>query len=231
MKCRALLALVLVWSSTAAYAANPGTVTDLSAASVSDTAIELRWTDTDNGLGGPSEYTMRYNTPTLRWGDVDDISVGTCRAPIVGRAIGQERRCTVTGLRPGLPYQFQMVAFRGTLNLNAVFSGMSNKITVTTKASPPPTVPGKVLGVQLVITDVVVAVLTWDANTETDLAGYKFYQGTASRLYGTPVTLGTVTTFTTPPLNKGVRYYWAVTAFDTASNESAYSNEVTILVP
>jgi hypothetical protein len=230
MTCRALLALVMVWGSTAAYAANPGTVTDLSAASVLDTAIELRWTDTDNGLGGPSEYTMRVNTPTLRWGDVDDISVGTCQAPILGRAIGQERRCTITGLRPNTPYQVQMVAFRGTLNVNAVFSGMSNKISVTTPPSTPTgTVPGKVLG--LTLTAFLTARLHWEANTEPDLAGYKVYMGTASKVYGAPITLGKVTTFTTAKLTSGRRYFFAITAYDTANNESGFSNEVSTLVP
>lgn len=69
------------------------------------------------------------------------------------------------------------------------------------------------------------AVLSWNQNTETDLAGYKVYYGTASRSYGSPTDVGNKTTFTVTGLN-GQTYYFAVTAYDTAGNESGYSNEV-----
>ena len=70
--------------------------------------------------------------------------------------------------------------------------------------------------------------LAWDANTEPDLAGYKVYYGTASRVYGTPVSVGNVTTYTVTGLTLGQTYYMAVTAFDNATpaNESSYSTEV-----
>jgi hypothetical protein len=67
--------------------------------------------------------------------------------------------------------------------------------------------------------------LQWDANTETDLAGYKIYYGTASGVYGTPVVSGTSTTYTVTGLAAGT-YYFAVTAYNTSGLESGYSNEV-----
>jgi Viral BACON domain len=75
------------------------------------------------------------------------------------------------------------------------------------------------------------ATLTWTANTEPDLAGYRIYQcsqqpctltsGTAS----IRITLGKVTSFNigTPTV---IQYYF-VTAYDQASNESGGSNLVT----
>src|SRR4030042_17810 len=70
--------------------------------------------------------------------------------------------------------------------------------------------------------------LAWDANSEPDLAGYKVYYGTASRVYGTPMNVGNVTTYTVTGLTLGQTYYMAVTAFDNATpaNESGYSTEV-----
>jgi hypothetical protein len=81
------------------------------------------------------------------------------------------------------------------------------------------------------------AVLTWTANTETDLAGYKFYrsnqnctnQGPLAPLIvnGAPAQVGKVTTFTDanlPPFDG--TYCWEITAFDTAANESTRSNRV-----
>jgi len=73
--------------------------------------------------------------------------------------------------------------------------------------------------------------LEWDANTESDLAGYKVYYGTASRTYGTPITLGKVTTYTVTGLTPGTTYYFAVTAYNTAGLESGYSNEVFATIP
>ena len=77
------------------------------------------------------------------------------------------------------------------------------------------------------------ATLTWDPNTETDLAGYRIYQSTVSGQYGAPVaTVGTVTqyTFTLPELVTEQRYYFTLTAYDLAQNESAKSNEVSRLI-
>ncbi len=72
------------------------------------------------------------------------------------------------------------------------------------------------------------ATLTWNANTEKDLAGYKVYRATASGTYGSPIAtvLGSVTTYQATGLQFGTTYFFVVTAFDIAGNESAYSNEV-----
>jgi hypothetical protein len=72
-------------------------------------------------------------------------------------------------------------------------------------------------------------VLQWDANTETDLAGYKVYYGTASGSYGTPVVVGLQTTYTVSGLAPGT-YYFAVTAFNTSGAESGFSNQVSAVV-
>lgn len=74
--------------------------------------------------------------------------------------------------------------------------------------------------------------LTWNANTESDLAGYKLYQGTVSGQYGAPVTLGKVTThtLTLPTLTTDQTYFWALSAIDLTGNESGLSNEVSKFV-
>lgn len=70
------------------------------------------------------------------------------------------------------------------------------------------------------------ASLSWDANTESDLAGYKVYYGTASRSYGAPVDVGNQTAYTVTGLSEGQTYYFAVTAYNDADAESAFSAEV-----
>jgi phosphodiesterase/alkaline phosphatase D-like protein len=75
------------------------------------------------------------------------------------------------------------------------------------------------------------ASLSWDANTETDLAGYKVYYGTSSRTYGAPTDVGNQTTFTMTGLSEGQTYYFAVTAYNTSGSESAFSAEVSKTFP
>ncbi|MGD0887035.1 MAG: fibronectin type III domain-containing protein [Thermodesulfovibrionales bacterium] len=65
-----------------------------------------------------------------------------------------------------------------------------------------------------------------DGTPLTDLAGYIVYYGTASRNYPQNVPVGIVTTYTVSNLTDGLTYYFAVAAYDTAGNQSAYSNEV-----
>ena len=68
--------------------------------------------------------------------------------------------------------------------------------------------------------------LAWDANTESDLGGYKIYYGTSSKSYGNSIDVENVTTFTLTGLTQGQSYFIVVTAYDTSNNESGYSNEV-----
>jgi len=81
------------------------------------------------------------------------------------------------------------------------------------------------------------ATLTWNANTEADLAGYKVYfapqgctaQGPLAPLVvaGSPVQVGKVTTYkhVNIPVIDGV-LCWEITAFDTSGNESLRSVRV-----
>ena len=74
--------------------------------------------------------------------------------------------------------------------------------------------------------------VTWNPNTEEDLAGYRLYVGTASGQYGEPVDVGNVTGHVmeiTP--QHGATYYFALTAYDTSGNESGYSAEATCFIP
>jgi len=70
-----------------------------------------------------------------------------------------------------------------------------------------------------------IATLTWDPNTETDLAGYKVYYGTASGTYTQTVDVGKVSTFTIAGL-ASAKWFFAVTAYNGGGLESGFSNEV-----
>jgi hypothetical protein len=72
--------------------------------------------------------------------------------------------------------------------------------------------------------------LQWNPNTtDSDLAGYKVYQGTASGAYSTtPIATvsKTVTSYVATGLQVGTTYYFVIKSYDTAGNESLPSNEV-----
>jgi hypothetical protein len=72
--------------------------------------------------------------------------------------------------------------------------------------------------------------LKWNANTEPDLAGYRVYCGTASKVYTINVSVAQSLTATVPNLQSGT-YYCAVTAYDLSNNESGFSQEVTKVIP
>ena len=118
--------------------ATPGTVTDLAVASATDNAVTLSFTEASNGAGQPASYDIRWAAGSLSWGSAQGVSQGTCSVPLAGTAIGASRSCTVLGLQSGTGYQFQLVAFRGTLNVDAVFGGLSNVATGTTVSSSAP---------------------------------------------------------------------------------------------
>ena len=71
------------------------------------------------------------------------------------------------------------------------------------------------------------AFLTWNENTERDLAGYHVYRSTKSGKGHERITnkILTRTTFSDDTVKSGATYYYGITAVDKAGNESALSEE------
>ncbi len=75
-----------------------------------------------------------------------------------------------------------------------------------------------------------VAKLSWTAPANSDgtqsnaFTGFKIYYGTSPQSYSSSANAGMVTSYTISGLAPGT-YYFAVTAYDAAGNESSYSNE------
>jgi hypothetical protein len=123
---------------------NPSTVTDLQTSAIDSTGVTLSFTQVNDGTGQPAKYDVRYAVAPISWGSATSTTSGTCKTPVAGTAIGSQLSCTVLGLTPATNYNFQLIAFRGTLNVNAVFGSTSNIVAATTTAgsAPPPPPPG-----------------------------------------------------------------------------------------
>src|SRR3954466_6937205 len=67
--------------------------------------------------------------------------------------------------------------------------------------------------------------LAWDANRETDLAGYKVFIGTQSGTYGAPIDVGNVTTYRPQGVDWTRRMYFAVKAYNTSGMDTPRSGE------
>ena len=114
---------------------SPGTVTDLVVDVVTQTSATLSFTEVDDGLGQPARYVVRYAPPPIDWSSASDVTEGTCSPPVSGEEIGARLTCTVDNLAPSTTYEFQVTAYRGTLDLLTVSGEPSNVAQGTTAVS------------------------------------------------------------------------------------------------
>jgi fibronectin type 3 domain-containing protein len=99
----------------------------------------------------------------------------------------------------------------------------SEEVSATPRDMTPPNKP---VGLT-VVPGVGRAFLTWNENTERDIAGYNVYRSTRGgknyqKLTDKPLTL---TTFSDESAKQGASYYYAVSAVDQAGNEGARSGK------
>src|SRR5437763_401334 len=127
---------------------SPGTVSDLTVTATTDTSATLSFSEVDDGSGKPASYDVRSSVSPISWGSAQSVTQGTCATPLAGTQIGAKRSCTVLALARSTRYDFQLVAFRGALNvdatcgkLSAVASGTTLSTPVDTTTPPPPPPP------------------------------------------------------------------------------------------
>ena len=122
---------------------------------------------------------------------------------------------------------------RGTLNVTftpaAAGSVTGNVVVMSNASNSPATIALSGIGLQVVSHSVD---LSWSASTSV-VVGYNVYRGAQSggpytKLNSTPVALTNDTDGTVQP---GQTYFYVVTAVDSSNLESAYSNEVSAVIP
>lgn len=75
------------------------------------------------------------------------------------------------------------------------------------------------------------AELSWDASMDSSVVGYKIYYGKSPTNYTSSINVGMTSNASQPNykienLEKGVRYYFAIKAYDVTSTESDFSDQV-----
>ncbi len=73
--------------------------------------------------------------------------------------------------------------------------------------------------------------LEWDPNPEPEVSGYRLHIGPGAGTYNQTRDAGNQTNITVGELVAGETYYFVVTAYDAAGNESLPSNEVSFTAP
>jgi hypothetical protein len=160
------------------------------------------------GAANPANQTVSLTNTggTLNW-TVSDSASWLSVSPASGSSSSSSTltaAVNTTGLAAG--------SYNGTITVSATGSS-SRTVAVTLTVSAPTTSS---------------ATLTWAPNTDSDLAGYKIYRATASGAYGAAlatVPVGTVT-YQATGLSANTTYFFVITAYNSAGNESSFSNEV-----
>lgn len=70
--------------------------------------------------------------------------------------------------------------------------------------------------------------LTWVPDPDSNIAGYKLHFGSSSKNYGTVLDVGAVPSAPLPPMILGRTYYLALSAYDSANQESPLSAELVV---
>ena len=146
----------------------------------------------------------------------------TAPSPFAGAASVRSAASAGSGSAPSFS------GSRSALNLlqNSAIASLlqpSTPVVTTPPSLPPPSTPPPPSPSPGSVT------LTWTANREPDIAGYKVYVGTASGTYsfpGSALVIGKVTSYTVSNLPMGQTYFFAISAYNSAGNESLLSAEV-----
>ena len=183
----------------------PAAPTNLTANAVSSSQIDLDWDDnTELDL---SHYNVHRST-----------NIGGPYSQVATNVTLSQH--SDTGLSASTTYYYVVTAVDTASNE----SGYSNEASDTTYAPDlPPAAPTDLTANAVSSSQID---LDWDDNTEPDLSHYNVHRSTTpGDPYSQVATNVTLSQHSDTGLSASTTYYYVVTAVDTASNESGYSNE------
>lgn len=145
-------------------------------------------------------------------------------------AMVTDHKITLGGLLPGRTYHFRVRSFDFERN-----EGISSDYQFATPSGAAPAVPQNFA--IAAPTEMERIVLTWNSNSEADLAGYNLYRsesaaGPFTKVNANPIQTGTASpTYQDEGLKIAVKYYYQLKAIDVAGNESLPTQTLSVLTP
>jgi len=192
------LSLVLVGFCGIAFALPPAP-TQFFATPISGTEVRLEWKTP--GTASPvkldAKFKMNGSVTTLTWAGITPDNITGEPAPVANTTQSK----LVSGLVKATNYCFG-IRYQDSTGLSPIAQACTTTLNT---------------GAQVT--------LAWDANTETNLAGYRLYLGNAPRTYNRTIDVGLGTAYTTI-VYAGETVYYTLTAYNTNKLESGFSNEV-----
>ncbi|HEX9760326.1 MAG TPA: fibronectin type III domain-containing protein [Candidatus Acidoferrales bacterium] len=218
----------------------PETITDM-AATLTEPAIELRWTAPARTTAGQSIAALggyRVYRAEVAPGEEAAAAADPANAKLLGEP-------ELVGVAPSAGYRdaefefgrlyIYFVRSVAQYDAGSVESANSVPVVVSPKDVFSPAAPQGLVAVLVPATESSPAAmeLSWSLNPETDLAGYHVYrseeEGTRKEKLNREILL--TPTFRDTSVQPGRRYVYTVTAVDRAGNESPPSGPVTEGVP
>jgi hypothetical protein len=122
----------------------------------------------------------------------------------------------------GKTYSYQVLAFAAVAPQREAQSDLSDEATILYKDEFPPATPAG-----LTATPSPASVeLSWEANTELDLAGYRVYRSVDGGAFEKVADVNEIPTYSDRAVERGKTYRYVVTAMDKSGNESGRSATV-----
>jgi hypothetical protein len=212
------------------------------AATVTESAIELRWAAVTRTSGGEPLASVSYHVyrgqldPAADQGAIDAAVKDLAHAKLKTKL--SQIASTDTPSARDSDFEFNQtyvyVVRSVSTAASALESGDSTPVTVGPRDTFPPGAPvglvaallgGDTAGSQVVD-------LSWSISPENDVAGYRVYRGEADGARGQPLVPDLIPTpaFRDTTIEAGHQYRYTVTAVDRAGNESAESAPVLVRI-
>ncbi len=213
-------------------------------ATVTESAIELRWAAVTRTSGGEPLATVSYHVyrgqldPSADQAAIDAAVKDLAHAKwktklsLIASTDNPSERDTDFEFNQTYIYVVRSVANAA----NPLESGDSTPVAVSPRDTFPPAAPVGLVAAQLAGDTAGSAVvdLSWSISPENDVAGYRVYRSEADGARGQPLLPELIPTpaFRDTTVQTGHKYRYTVTAVDRAGNESAESTPVIVeIVP
>lgn len=196
----------------------PSAPTGLAAQNPTGNSISLTWTaNPENDIEGYHIYindTGAGSTGPFHW---------------IITTTGTSTGYTVANLNEETTYYFVIAAYDEVPN-NSTYSGFASETTLDVTGPAMPT------GFQATVVSGTEIALTWDANTETDLAGYIIYmndtdEGQSGPYHIIHTIIGLDTSYNVIDLYEEMTYYFRIRAYDEVPNNSLFSPVASATTP